>query len=292
VKQITDTKRDNDPFTSALLDLISTEGHDQVYAAGTPAPPWPRRADATPTIAMAAVGDIADHVALAIRSDAPEEWSAGEPDPLRVFGTMVHGILAGVKSLEDARGQLPAPIITVTMRDASRCSMSSSYRRTSRRSSARAGGHDETTDRCPRQAPASDRIVRMDGTLHVIDISWRQHEHHHEQVRGAGGCWAVERRWSGDICLFAGQGTGRVAPTGHGPGTTLGRKPFDALTTTELHDRCGCAWTSSSLSAARIRRSMGDPGRASAVHENGALIGYARVLPPGPDGCRISVAWW
>lgn len=192
VKTITAEKRERDPFTCALLDLISDQGAAGVYLFGEAAAPWEReRTD----VAMEAVGDaggIASPVKVKIREEAPTDWDPADPDPYRSHGERVHAIMARLRTIDDLPGVLRRAVASNELDPRTADALGSKLGTLLSRADVAVFFREdiesltETTliDRHGR-AHRPDRVVRDGGTLRVLDIkTGAPAGHHHDQVHG------------------------------------------------------------------------------------------------------------
>lgn len=100
-KKIDDAFRRRDPFHAVLLDLVATEGTHGIFQAGDATGPVRESKDRIAPLPLAAAGDIAAPVRIALREEAPDGWDPADPDPHRSHGVLVHAIMAAVPCVDD-----------------------------------------------------------------------------------------------------------------------------------------------------------------------------------------------
>lgn len=195
IKKIDAEKKQKDPFGVELLEFVRDHG-SEVYETGEATSPWKGKstdgAGSDQWMALSAGVPTQPHRAVvAIRREAPEEWSAHDPDPFRSFGRQVHAILERVAvpgDLERALGQAVAHReVGREMGIALHAKLSALLALPEVAPFFRPGLHvrsEATLIDQYGQAHRPDRIV-MDGErTRVLDIkTGHRSEHHHEQVR-------------------------------------------------------------------------------------------------------------
>lgn len=191
VKKISPEKRANDPFTSALLDLIEGEGRHGIFTTGEAGAPWPRYSKGVAIAPLEHAGAIADPIVPAIRNSAPDGWNADDPDPLRAFGTNVHAILARVRTVDDLPTAIreESRVGRLSEAEAARIqdwlgALLTSVEVAPYFQAANEVITEATLIDVHGRAHRPDRIVRMNGGLVVIDLkTGAEREHHRDQVR-------------------------------------------------------------------------------------------------------------
>ena len=178
-------------FITALREFMAAEGNALLYERGTAVPIASKGTASGTVVPLQPISAHADHRALSIRHDAPDDWDPADPDPFRAHGKLVHALLAEVAVADDLpkvieravkRGDLPdaeaeqlAPkLMTCIGSAALRPFYGSGIKVLTETTLIDAAGH----------AHRPDRVVQEDGHWRVLDIkTGGRADHHHEQVR-------------------------------------------------------------------------------------------------------------
>jgi len=180
-----------DAVTQGLLEWMDAHGSEDAWTKGTRTGPWKEAAPSNAELlAPQAVGALPYR--LAMKQDAPEEWDARDPSPMRRKGEIAHSVLSQVLTIDD----LPAAVTRAReegLLDAAEAkSMHTELlmllnrpdlapwfaNGSDTRIESALIGHDGRTLR-------PDRVLIKDGSAYVLDYkSGGESDTHHVQVRG------------------------------------------------------------------------------------------------------------
>jgi ATP-dependent exoDNAse (exonuclease V) beta subunit len=181
-------EKSTDPLDQGLVDFVRARGDGSVFATGTTGraatniPVAPKVLQAAPS---------AGHHEPAIRFEAPEAWDPADPDPFRRHGTLVHALMAELRTADDLPDVLSKAVqrgdLDQAEADKLRISMDAMIRAplvAPFYSGEGATFSEITLIDLDGHSLRPDRVIERDGGWTVLDIkTGAPSDRHHEQVR-------------------------------------------------------------------------------------------------------------